>query len=201
MDDSLFVYAMNGEPLRPNAGFPVRLFNPGWEGNTCVKWLRRLELIAQPNMSRDETSKYTDPLPNDTARQFSFIMDAKSTITYPTHPVQLAAPGWIEIRGLAWSGRGRITAVDVSTDGGQSWAAAVLQEPVLDKALVRFTHSWRWNGERATIVSRAVDDTGYVQPTLAEYRERRGSGTNYHYNHLRSWTVNPDGRVVYEVAP
>ncbi|MGQ0641311.1 MAG: sulfite dehydrogenase [Gemmatimonadaceae bacterium] len=203
MEDSLFVYAMNGEPLRPSAGFPVRLFNPGWEGNTCVKWLRRLELIAQPNMSRDETSKYTDPLPNESARQFSFVMDAKSTITYPTFPVQLATPGWIEIRGLAWSGRGRgrITAVDVSTDGGRSWVAAALQEPVLDKALVRFTQSWRWNGERATIVSRAVDDTGYVQPTVTEYRQRRGSGTNYHYNHLRSWTVNPDGRVVYEVAP
>jgi sulfane dehydrogenase subunit SoxC len=201
MDDSLLVYAMNGEPLRPAAGYPVRLLNPGWEGNTSVKWLRRLELIAQPNMSRDETSKYTDPLPNDTARQFSFVMDAKSTITYPTFPAQLAAPGWVEIRGLAWSGRDRITAVDISSDGGQTWAAATLQEPVLDKALVRFTHNWRWNGERATLVSRAVDASGYVQPTLAHYRETRGAGTNYHYNHLRAWTVNPDGRVVYEVSP
>jgi len=201
MDDSLFVYAMNGEPLRPAAGYPVRLLNPGWEGNTCVKWLRRLELISQPNMSRDETSKYTDPLPNDTARQFSFVMDAKSTITYPTYPVQLTRRGWVEIRGLAWSGRGRITSVDVSTDGGRTWTAAKLQEPVLDKALVRFTHSFQWTGERTTIVSRAVDATGYVQPTLAEYRQVRGSGTNYHYNHLRAWTVEADGRVVYEVAP
>ena len=201
MEDSLFVYAMNGEPLRPAAGYPVRLLNPGWEGNTCVKWLRRLELISQPNMSRDETSKYTDPLPNDTARQFSFVMDAKSTITYPTYPVQLTRRGWVEIRGLAWSGRGRITSVDVSTDGGRTWTAAKLQEPVLDKALVRFTHSFQWNGQRTTIVSRAVDATGYVQPTLAEYRQVRGSGTNYHYNHLRAWTVEADGRVVYEVAP
>jgi sulfane dehydrogenase subunit SoxC len=201
MDDSLFVYAMNGEPLRPAAGYPVRLLNPGWEGNTCVKWLRRLELISQPNMSRDETSKYTDPLPNDTARQFSFVMDAKSTITYPTYPVQLTRRGWVEIRGLAWSGRGRIESVDVSTDGGRTWTAAKLQEPVLDKALVRFTHSFQWNGERTTIVSRAVDATGYVQPTLAEYRQVRGGGTNYHYNHLRAWTVEADGRVVYEVAP
>ena len=201
MEDSLFVYAMNGEPLRPASGYPVRLLNPGWEGNTCVKWLRRLELISQPNMSRDETSKYTDPLPNDTSRQFSFVMDAKSTITYPTYPVQLTRRGWIEIRGLAWSGRGRIAAVDVSTDGGRTWTAAKLQEPVLDKALVRFTHSFQWNGERTTIVSRAVDATGYVQPTLAEYRQVRGSGTNYHYNHLRAWTVEADGRVVYEAAP
>ncbi len=201
MDDALFVYAMNGEPLRPAAGFPVRLLNPGWEGNTSVKWLRRLELIAQPNMSRDETSKYTDPLPNESARQFSFVMDAKSTITYPTHPVQLPAPGWLEIRGLAWSGRGRIAAVDVSTDGGRSWIAAMLQEPVLDKAVARFTHSWQWTGGRATLLSRAVDATGYVQPTLAEFRAGRGAGTDYHYNHLRAWTVEPDGRVVYEVAP
>ncbi len=200
-EDSLLVYAMNGEPLRPAAGYPVRLLNPGWEGNTCVKWLRRLELISQPNMSRDETSKYSDPLPNDTARQFSFVMDAKSTITYPTYPVQLTRRGWIEIRGLAWSGRARITAVDVSTDGGRTWTAAKLQEPVLDKALVRFTHSFQWNGERSTILSRAVDATGYVQPTLAEFRRVRGSGTNYHYNHLRAWTVQADGRVVYEAAP
>lgn len=201
MDDSLFVYAMNGEPLRPASGYPVRLFNPGWEGNTCVKWLRRLELISQPNMSRDETSKYTDPLPNDTARQFSFVMDAKSTITYPTYPVQLSRRGFIEIRGLAWSGRGPITAVDVSTDGGRTWTAAKLQAPVLEKALVRFTHPLQWRGERTTIVSRAVDATGYVQPTLAEYLRVRGAGTNYHYNHLRAWTIESDGRVVYEVAP
>jgi sulfane dehydrogenase subunit SoxC len=175
--------------------------NPGWEGNTCVKWLRRLELISQPNMSRDETSKYTDPLPNESARQFSFVMDAKSTITYPTHPVQLPAPGWLEIRGLAWSGRGRIAAVDVSTDGGRSWIAAKLQEPVLDKAVTRFTQSWQWTGDKATLLSRAVDATGYVQPSLAEFRAGRGAGTDYHYNHLRAWTVEPDGRVSYEVAP
>ncbi|HJU72954.1 MAG TPA: sulfite dehydrogenase [Gemmatimonadaceae bacterium] len=200
MDDSLLVYAMNGEPLRPPAGYPVRLFNPGWEGNTCVKWLRRLELIAQPNMSRDETSKYTDPLPNDTSRQFSFVMDAKSTITYPTYPVQLTRRGWLEIRGLAWSGRGRITAVDVSTDGGRTWMAATLHEPVLSKAATYFTHPWQWNGERTTIISRAVDETGYVQPTLADYKRARGIGTSYHFNHLRSWTVEPDGRIVYEVG-
>jgi sulfane dehydrogenase subunit SoxC len=200
LDDALLVYAMNGEPLRPAAGYPARLFNPGWEGNTCVKWVRRLELIAQPNMSRDETSKYTDPLPNDTARQFSFVMDAKSTITYPTYPVQLSRRGWIEIRGLAWSGRGRITAVDVSSDGGRSWTAAKLHEPVLAKAVVHFTHSLQWNGERTTLVSRAVDETGYVQPTLAEYRAARGVGTNYHYNSQRAWTIEENGRVVYEGA-
>jgi sulfane dehydrogenase subunit SoxC len=201
MDDSLLVYAMNGEPLRPPAGYPVRLLNPGWEGNTCVKWLRRLELIEQPNMSRDETSKYTDPLPNETARQFSFVMDAKSTITYPTYPVQLARRGWLEIRGLAWSGRGRIRAVDVSTDGGRTWTAATLHEPVLSKAVTAFTLPWEWNGDRTTLMSRAVDETGYVQPDLEQFRTGRGVGTDYHYNHVRAWTVEADGRVLYHVTP
>ncbi len=198
LDDSLLVYAMNGEPLRPPAGFPVRLLNPGWEGNTCVKWLRRLELIARPNMSRDETSKYSDPLPNETSRQFSFVMDAKSTITYPTFPARLTRRGWLEIRGLAWSGRGKIAAVDVSTDGGRTWVAAQLHEPVLSKAATYFTHPWEWQGQRSTILSRAVDETGYVQPTLAEYRAARGTVASYHFNHLRAWTVESDGRVIYE---
>ena len=134
MDDALVVYAQNGEALRPAAGYPVRLLLPGWEGNANVKWLRRLELIAQPNMSRDETSKYTDPLPNGTARQFSFVMDVKSIITRPSHPARLERDGWAQISGIAWSGRGKIAKVEVSTDAGVTWAAAELQEPVLSKA-------------------------------------------------------------------
>lgn len=199
MDDALLVYAQNGEPLRPAAGYPVRLLLPGWEGNTNVKWLRRLELIAQPNMSRDETSRYTDPLPNGTSRQFSFVMDVKSIITHPAHPVRLGRQEWVQIAGIAWSGRGKITQVDVSTDGGATWTAAELQEPVLSKAHARFTHMWRWTGEPATLLSRATDETGATQPTLAEFRERRGPGTDYHFNHIRGWVVERDGAVVYQV--
>jgi sulfane dehydrogenase subunit SoxC len=199
LDDALLVYAANGEALRPAAGYPVRLLLPGWEGNACIKWIRRLEVIAQPNMSRDETSRYTDPLPNDTARRFSFVMDVKSTLTRPTFPSVLDGPGWTEVSGLAWSGRGKITGVDVSTDGGATWSPAELQPPVLDKAHVRFNHMWKWDGRRAALMSRAVDETGAAQPTLAEFRSRRGAGTDYHFNYIRAWVVERDGRVFYGV--
>ena len=197
MDDAMLVYAQNGEPLRPAGGYPVRLFLPGWEGNTNVKWLRRLELVSEPNMSKDETSKYTDPLPNNTARIFSFDLDAKSTITYPTFPNTVKKPGWVQVSGLAWSGRGRITAVDVSVDGGASWVQARLAGEPQPKAAIRFTHMWKWDGTPATLMSRAVDETGYVQPTLAVFREGRGPGTDYHYNHIRAWKVAADGVVTY----
>ena len=199
-DDAMIVYAFNGEPLRPANGYPARLFLPGFEANSCVKWLRRIELVDQPNMSRDETSKYTDPLPNDTARQFSFVMDAKSIITRPSYPMRLTQHGWHEVSGIAWSGRGRIARVDVSTDGGKSWTAAELQEPVLPKAHTRFRMPWRWDGKEATLMSRAVDETGYVQPTRAVFHERRGAGTDFHFNHIRAWTVHRDGTVVFEVS-
>ena len=196
-DDALVVYAFNGEPLRPANGYPVRLFLPGYEANMCVKWLRRIKAIDQPNMSRDETSKYTDPLPNGTARQFSFVMDVKSIITQPAHPVQLPR-GWTRISGLAWSGRGKITRVDVSTDGGRSWTAAELQEPVLPRAHTRFTMMWEWNGSPAVLMSRAVDETGAEQPTRAEFQKVRGRGTDFHFNHIRAWKVAADGRVTFE---
>jgi sulfane dehydrogenase subunit SoxC len=198
MDDALLVYAQNGEPLRPAAGYPVRLLLPGWEGNVNVKWLRRLKLIAQPNMSRDETSKYTDPLPNGTARQFSFVMDVKSIITHPAHPVRLDRHEWVQIAGIAWSGRGKITRVEVSTDRGMTWAAADLQKPVLPKAHTRFTRMWRWSGESATLLSRATDESGATQPSLAQFREKRGQGTDYHFNYMRGWVVEQDGLVVYQ---
>lgn len=199
MDDALLVYAQNGEALRPAAGYPVRLLLPGWEGNTNVKWLRRLELIAQLNMSRDETSRYTDPLPNGTSRQFSFIMDVKSIITHPAHPVRLGRNEWVQIAGIAWSGRGKITRVEVSTDGGATWTTAELQEPVLSKARTRFSRMWRWTGGPATLLSRATDETGATQPTLVEFREKRGLGTDYHFNHIRGWVAERDGQVVYQV--
>jgi sulfane dehydrogenase subunit SoxC len=198
-DDALLVYAFNGEPLRPANGYPMRLLLPGYEANTCVKWLRRIKLVDQPNMSRDETAKYTDPLPDGTARQFSFVMDAKSIITRPAAPSRIER-GWHEISGLAWTGRGKIARVDVSTDGGQRWFAAELQEPILSKAHTRFRLMWEWDGRAATLMSRAVDETGYVQPTFAEFEAGRGPGTDFHFNHIRSWIVRPDGVVQYGVG-
>ncbi|MEX2177475.1 MAG: sulfite dehydrogenase [Gemmatimonadaceae bacterium] len=197
MDDAMIAYAFNGEPLRPANGYPARLFLPGYEGNTCVKWLRRLELVDQPNMSKDETSKYTDPLPNGTARQFSFLMDAKSIITSPA-AIARVERGWMEISGIAWSGRGRIARVDVSTDGGRRWTMARLQEPVLSRAHTRFRHAWEWNGRATTIMSRAVDETGAIQPTRAAFRATRGPGTDYHFNFIRVWKIASDGAVTFE---
>ena len=197
-DDALLAYAFNGEALRPANGYPVRLFLPGYEANTCVKWLRRIKLIDQPNMSRDETAKYTDPLPNDTARQFSFVMDAKSVITRPAAPTRIAR-GWHEITGLAWSGRGKITRVDVSTDGGATWTPAELQEPILSKAHTRFRSMWEWTGAPAVLMSRAVDETGAAQPTRAAFVAARGRGTDFHFNHIRAWTVSRDGDVRFGV--
>ena len=198
-DDALVAFAQNGEPLRPEQGFPLRLLLPGWEGNTNVKWLRRIELAREPFMTRWETSKYTDPLPGGKARIFSFDMDAKSIITSPSYPQRLSGPGWWRISGLAWSGRGRITRVDVSTDGGTTWLPADLQGTQLSKAHTRFEYQWRWDGREALIMSRAVDDTGYVQPRLADLRGARGPGTDYHFNPIRAWRIHPDGSVTYEV--
>jgi sulfane dehydrogenase subunit SoxC len=198
LDDALIVYAFNGEPLRPSNGYPARLLLPGYEGSTCIKWLRRIKLIDQPNMSKDETSKYTDPLINGTARQFSFVMDAKSIITSPAHPARIER-GWREISGIAWSGRGKVTRVDVSTDSGRTWEVAELQEPVLSRAHTRFRHMWEWRGGAATLMSRATDEAGYVQPTQAVFEATRGKGTDYHYNYIRAWNVDRDGRVVFAV--
>jgi sulfane dehydrogenase subunit SoxC len=195
-DDALVVWAQNGEPLRPEQGFPLRLLLPGYEGNSNVKWLRRLELGTQPWMTRWETSKYTDPLLGGKARIFSFELDARSVITSPAFPAAIAK-GWWPVSGLAWSGRGRISRVEVSTDGGASWQDATLHGPVLTKAHVRFTHMWEWDGRETTILSRATDETGYVQPTRSELVKVRGPGTEYHFNQIYGWTVKPDGHLFF----
>jgi len=196
-DDAMVAYGQNGEALRPEQGYPARLLVPGWEGNANVKWIRRIEIANRPFMTREETSKYSDPLPDCTARLFSFAMDAKSVITFPAYPVTLPDKGWWEIEGLAWSGRGRVRRVDVSTDAGRHWAPAELQQPVLPKCHTRFRYLWTWDGGDTTLLSRAADETGYVQPTLDELRQARGRGTTYHFNHIRAWTVRRDGTVVF----
>ena len=197
LDDALLVYAQNGERLRPEQGYPVRLLLPGFEGNVSVKWLRRLKIGAAPFETREETSKYTGLLPNGKARQFAFIMEAKSVITRPSGGLKLSKPGFHEITGLAWSGRGKIVRVDVSVDGGKSWHAARLQAPVLDKCLTRFRFPWHWDGGPATLQSRAIDSTGYVQPTHDQLVAARGLQSYYHYNGIQSWSVAAGGAVSY----
>jgi sulfane dehydrogenase subunit SoxC len=194
LDDALLVYGQNGEALRPEQGYPLRLFLPGWEGNTNVKWLHRLQFAAEPAMSAKETAYYTELGPDGKAQIFTFVMEARSVITRPSG-LQKIAPGLHEITGLAWTGRGKITQVEVSTDGGKTWAAAVLQQPVLPLAAVRFHFPWSWDGTEAIIQSRCTDETGFLQPTHDELIAARGSHSGYHYNAIKPWRVAPDGSV------
>lgn len=197
-DDAMIVYAQNGEALRAEQGYPVRLLLPGWEGNTSVKWLRRIECADQPFMTREETSKYTETVKDGKVRQFSFDMDARSIITFPAYPVELPK-GWVEIRGLAWSGRGKIKQVEVSTDAGKNWRPAQMQGPVLDKAHTVFRYLWYWKGEETEILSRATDETDYVQPTLNELIAARGPDMGgYHLNPVTAWNIKADGRVLHK---
>ena len=198
LDDCLVVYSQNGEALRPEQGYPLRLIVPGWEGNVNVKWLRRIKVGDRPWYTREETSKYTDLMPDGTARGFTWVLDAKSVITFPCPEKPLAKPGLYEIRGLAWSGKGKVKEVHVSADGGVNWQRAQLEEPVLSKALTRFTLPWRWDGRPALLESRVVDETGYVQPTIEALRKVRGVNSIYHNNSIQTWQVKPDGKV-YDV--
>ncbi len=195
MDDALVCLYQNGERVRPSNGYPLRLLVPGFEGNMNVKWLRRLKLTSQPVMSKDETSKYTILLKDEKAWQFVFPMEVKSVITRPAPGLTLKGPGFYEITGLAWSGNGAIRKVEISADGGKSWAAAVLQSPILPKATVRFRAAWQWNGGPTILQSRATDSTGMVQPTRAAFAEARGLRGVYHYNAIASWRIDEKGEV------
>ena len=195
MDDVLVAYGQNGEALRPAQGYPVRLLIPGWEGNISIKWLRRIQLVDRAWQTREETSKYTDLMPNGESRQFTFVMDAKSVITRPSGGQRLDGPGFYQISGLAWSGRGRVRRVEVSTDGGASWVEARLQDPVLPLAHTRFRLDWRWDGSPATLVSRCIDETGDRQPTRDALIAVRGTRSSYHNNALQGWRVRAGGQV------
>jgi sulfane dehydrogenase subunit SoxC len=195
MDDALVCLYQNGERVRPSNGYPVRLLLPGFEGIMNVKWLRRLKLTRGPAMTKDETSKYTILLNEEKAWQFVFPMEVKSIITRPSPGLTLKEPGFYEISGLAWSGNGRIRQVDVSADGGRSWAPAALQEPILSKAPVRFRAAWQWNGGPTVLQSRATDDTGMVQPTRAQFAAERGLRGVYHYNAIASWRIDEKGEA------
>jgi sulfane dehydrogenase subunit SoxC len=194
-EDALVAIYQNGEHLRPGNGYPMRLLLPGWEGNANVKWLRRLQLSANPAMTKDETSKYTDLLPNGKALQFTFPMGVKSVITSPSGGASMRGAGLYQISGVAWSGAGRIRRVEVSADGGRSWGEAALSEPILPRALTRFRMPWRWAGGDAVLQSRAVDETGAVQPTRDMLLSERGTPYRYHYHAIQSWAVDERGEV------
>ena len=200
LSDALIVFAQNGEAIRPEQGYPMRLFLPGWEGNISIKWLRRLEVSDQPFYTREETSKYTDLITKTgKARIFTFTMEAKSVITFPSGTMKLPGPGFYEVTGLARSGRGKIARVEVSCDGGKTWNLAALQDPVLPICQTRFRFPWVWDGTAVVLQSRATDETGYTQPTHAQLIAERGPleapGMMYHMNAIQGWGIAADGSV------
>src|SRR5438270_5487025 len=195
MKDILLAYGQNGEAIRPAQGYPLRLIIPGWEGNTNVKWLHSLKLTDQAYMARDETSKYSDLMPDGKARIFTYQMEAKSVITFPAGGQTLSGRGLYELTGLAWYGRGRIERVEITIDGGRSWVNAQLQEPRLPIAFTRFRLPWRFDGREAVIASRATDETGYVQPSREALIDVRGTNSGYHFNGMKFWKVRADGTV------
>ena len=195
LDDALLVYAQNGEALRPEQGYPLRLLLPGWEGNASVKWLHRLHAADEPALSYEETAHYTDLHPSGKATIFSFEMEAGSVITRPSGTQKISGPGPCEISGLAWSGRGKVSKVEVSADNGKSWQLATLDEPVLSKAVTRFRLAWQWDGQPTNILSRCTDETGYLQPTRDDIIATRGPDSFYHYNGVKSWRITADGSV------
>jgi sulfane dehydrogenase subunit SoxC len=195
LDDVLIAFAMNGEALRPEQGYPLRAVIPGWEGNLWVKWIRRIEVGDMPWQAREETSKYTDLLADGRSRRFTFIMDAKSVVTNPSPQAPLKHKGRNVLTGVAWSGRGTINRVDVTLDGGKNWRHARIDGPVLNKSLTRFYVDFDWGGEDLLIQSRAMDSTGYVQPTKDELRKVRGVNSIYHNNGIQTWHVRSNGET------
>ena len=191
----LLAYGMNGEMLRPENGYPLRLVVPGVQGVSWVKWLRRIEVGDQPYDAREEVMHYVDLMPDGRHRQYTSIQECKSVITSPSGGQTLLDRGTHNISGLAWSGRGKIRRVDLSLDGGRNWNSATLQTPVLSKCLTRFNLPWTWNGEAAILQSRATDDTGYVQPHMRQLRAVRGAKSIYHNNAIQSWQIATGGEV------
>jgi len=209
MDDAMIALYQNGEAINPSNGYPMRLLLPGYEGNMNVKWLRRIKLVEAPVMAINETKQYTILLPSGKAWQFYFPQEVKSFITHPSPGLNMKDPGYYEVSGIAYSGNGRISKVDVSADGGKSWAPAGLQEPVLSKAFTRFRMAWNWDGAPAILQSRATDEAGNVQPTRAAFLAERGEPkgtppvvafTMEHFNAIASWGVNTKGEVSHVYA-
>jgi sulfane dehydrogenase subunit SoxC len=195
LDDCMVAYAMNGEMLRPENGYPLRMVAPGIQGVSWVKWLRRIEVGDQPYGTKDEVIHYVDLMPDGRHRQYTSIQECKSVITSPSGGQTLLDNGYYNVTGLAWSGRGKIKRVDVSLDGGRNWKTARLESPILSKCLTRFNIGWNWDGAPAILQSRAIDDTGYVQPKINQLRAVRGTRSIYHNNAIQSWKIADSGEV------
>ena len=195
LDDVMVAWGMNGEMLRPENGYPIRLVVPGVQGVSWVKYLRRLEVGDAPYHSKDEAVHYIDLMPDGQHRQFTSVQEVKSVVTTPSGGQVLLNRGYYNISGLAWSGRGKIKRVDVSVDGGRNWKTARLESPILSKCLTRFNTDWVWDGRSAVIQSRAIDETGHIQPKMNQLRAVRGTRSIYHNNAIQSWRVAESGET------
>ena len=195
LTDALIAYGQNGEALRPEQGYPLRLILPGYEGNTQIKWLRRIQVGDGPFYTREETAAYTDLMPDGRAKKFTLKMAAKSVITFPSGDMTLPKPGPYTVRGIAWTGNGRVQAVEISLDGGRSWVPARIDDVPEPMCTVRFSFPWIWDGRPAILQSRCIDETGFVQPARSDLLAVRGTHSVYHYNAIQSWAVDADGRV------
>ena len=198
LDDAMIVWGQNGEALRPEQGYPIRLLVPGWEGNLCVKWLARLEFSDKPWFAKEETAKYTALKPDGKAIQHFYALEVNSVITSPCPEkpwTDLKKGQWVEIEGIAWSGMGTIKGVDISFDGGKNWVEAELKGLVLPKAWTRFSYMFKWEGKPLLLSSRAYDDAGHVQPTVKQERDAMGVESVYHRNAVFTWEVTSKGEV------
>jgi sulfane dehydrogenase subunit SoxC len=195
MADGFLALYQNGEHLRPEQGYPMRLLLPGYEGNMNVKWVTSLWVTDAPAHTKHESGEYTELLADGRTAEFTFAMGVKSIITRPSATMTMTGPGYYEISGLAWTGAGRVRKVELSADGGQSWAEAELVGPVLPKALTRFRLPWQWDGAPARLLSRAEDETGAVQPTRTAWKAKYDPSNFLHNNAIQAWQVTPEGSV------
>jgi len=192
MDDTLIAYGQSGEPLRPNNGFPLRALVPGYEGIFNIKWLRHIKVVDQYQLNMNDYGHLRrDALGAALGMQWG----AKSVILAPSGTQKLPGAGWYEITGLAWSGMGTITKVEVSTDGGKTWKNAEFKNAATRKADVRFGLMWNWDGNDALIMSRATDNTGLTQPTRAQATKALGGTFAGLNNTIMAWAVAKDGNV------
>lgn len=192
LEDGIIALAQNGEQLRHEHGYPARLLLPGYDGNLSVKWLRHVEFIDRPPPEIGERA------PSDARNQVSRLArNLRSLITKPSYP-DVLRPGWVELEGIAWSGYGRITLVEVSVDGGITWVRAHLDEPVLSKALARFRHRLGWDGDELSILSRATDDQGNIQKLATAVGASAGQRPgNYCAHAVVGWRIAGDGRILF----
>ncbi|MBZ5700087.1 MAG: sulfite dehydrogenase [Acidobacteriia bacterium] len=214
MDDVIVAYGQNGEAIRREQGYPLRLVVPGFQGVCNVKYVRSIKLVDKPYYFQIETMNYTDLHPDGKAKWYETQVGPKSLITFPSDPHKLPGRGFYEISGIAWAGRGKISRVEVSTDGGRTWKDANLQQPIFSKAWTRFRHPWNWDGAETQIMSRATNEYGNIQPTIMELAKLWGDDrtpplpatqivsfwetaemSTYLNNPIQIWKVNQDGSI------